>query len=82
MTAIGLCEISSHSFKFFSISSKFSDVSMFRPNLFIEDNLSMKRCHFAITSAKESFSWKCFIELSVIFYYLSNIIIYSTVNII
>ena len=37
MTMIGLCEISSPSFKFFSICSKLSDVSLFRPNLLIED---------------------------------------------
>ena len=68
MIMIGLCEISSPSFKFFSICSKFTDVSLFRLNLFIEEDLRTRRCHFTIKQAKESFSWKCFIELLVIFY--------------
>ena len=68
MTMIGPCKMSSRSLMFFGVHSKFLDVSFFRPILFIEDDLRAKRCHFAIKPAKESFSWKCFIELLVIFY--------------
>ena len=68
VTTISPCEMSSPSPKFFGVHTKFSDIPLFRPNLFIEDNLRAKRCHFAIKPAKESFSWKCFIELLVIFY--------------
>ena len=68
MTMSGLCEMSSLSPKFFGACSKFPDVPLFKPNLFIEDDLRVRNCHFAIKPAKESFSWKCFIELLVIFY--------------
>ena len=68
MTMTGLGEISSPSFKFFSTCIKFSDVSLFGSNLFIEDYLRARRCHLAVKPAKESFSWKYFIELLVIFY--------------
>ena len=68
MIIIGLCEISSPSFKLSSIYSKFTDVSLFRLNSFIEEDLRARRCHFTIKQAKESFSWKCFIELLVISY--------------
>ena len=67
MTTIVLCEMSSLSSKFFGVCGKFPDVSLFRPNLFIEDNSRMRRCHSAVKPAKESSSWKCFIELLVIF---------------
>ena len=65
---IGPCEMSSLSPKFFGALSKFPDVPLIRPNLFIEDDLRVRRCHFAVKLAKESFSWKCFIELLVVFY--------------
>ena len=68
MTTIGICELSSPSSKFFGVRSKFPDVSLFRPNSFIEDYLRARRCHFTVKPTKESLSWKCFIELLVIFY--------------
>ena len=68
MTTIGPCEMSSLSPKSFGALSKFPDVPLFRPNLFIEDDLRVRRWYFTIKPAKESFSWKCFIELLVIFY--------------
>ena len=67
-TTISPCEMSSPSPKFFGAGNKFPDVPLFRPNLFIEDDSRTRRCHFAVKPAKESFSWKCFIELLVIFY--------------
>ena len=35
---IGLCGMSGLSLKFFGVCSKFSDVTLFRPNLFIKDD--------------------------------------------
>ena len=60
MTTIGPCEMSSPSSKFFGVLSKFPDVSLFRPNSFIEDDLRERRCHFAIKLAKESFVMEVF----------------------
>ena len=60
MTTTGLCEISSPSSKFFSMCSKFSEVPLFRPNSFIEDDLRARRCHFAVKPAKESFVMEVF----------------------
>ena len=68
VTMTGPCEMSSLSPKFFSACCKFPDVPLLRPNLFIKDDLRVRRCHFTIKPAKYSFSWKCFIELLVIFY--------------
>ena len=47
MTMIGPCKMSSRSLMFFGVHSKFLDVSFFRPNLFIEDDLKTKEvlCH-------------------------------------
>ena len=42
MIKIGPCEMSSPSLKFFGVHIKFPDVSLFRPNLFIEDDLKMR----------------------------------------
>ena len=39
---IGPCEMSSPSLKFFGVHSKFPEVSLFRPNLFIEEDLKMR----------------------------------------
>ena len=39
---IGLCEMSILSLKFFGVYSNFLDVSLYRPNLFIEDDLRMR----------------------------------------
>ena len=56
MTTTGLCEMSSPSFKFFCAASKFPDVPLFRPNLFIEDNSRRRRgCHSTVKPAKKSF---------------------------
>ena len=60
MTMTGLSEISNPSSKFFSTCSKFSDVPLFRPNLFIENDLRARRCHFTIKPAKESFVMEVF----------------------
>ena len=83
MTTIGLCEMSSLSSKFFSVRSKFSGVSLFRPNLFIEDDSRMRGCHFTIKPAKKSFVMVMFYHsISNFSCYLSSIVIHSTVNII
>ena len=83
MTTIGLCEMSSPSFKFFGVRSKFPDVSLFRPNLFIEDNSRMRGCHFIVKLAKKSFVMVMFHRsISNFLCYLSSIVIHSTVNII
>ena len=50
MTTISLCKMSNPSFKFFGVCSKFLDVSLFRPNLFIKDDLRMRGCHFGFWS--------------------------------
>ena len=42
MTMIGLCEMSILSLKFFGVCNKFLDVSLFRPNLFIEADSRMR----------------------------------------
>ena len=57
MTMIGLCEMSSLSSKFFSVRSKFSDVSLFRPNLCTEDDSRMRGCHFTIKPPRSPLSW-------------------------
>ena len=80
MTTIGLCEMSSPSFKFFGVRSKFPDVSLFRPNLFIEDNSRMRGCHSIVKPAKKSFVMLMF-HRSNFLCYLSSIVIHSIVNI-
>ena len=55
MTLTGPCEMSSLNPKFFSAGSKFPNVPLFRPNLFIEDHcLSRRSCHSTIKPAKKS----------------------------
>ena len=66
MTMFGLCEMSIPSSKFLGVHSKFPDVLLFRPDLFTEDDLRARRCHFTVKPGKESLFWKCFIELLVI----------------
>ena len=60
MTMTGLSEISNPSSKFFSTCSKFSDVPLFRPNSFIEDDVKATRCHFAVKPVKKSFVMEVF----------------------
>ena len=55
MTTIGLCEMSSPSSSFFGVRSKFLDVSLFRPNMFIENDSRTRGFHFTIKQAKKSF---------------------------
>ena len=56
MTTTGPCEMSGLSPKFFGAGSKFPDVPLFRPNLFIQDNSRRRRgCHSTIKPAKKSF---------------------------
>ena len=82
MTTTGLSEISSPSSKFFSTCSKFSDVPLFRPNSFIEDDLRVRRCYFSVKPAKESFVMEVIHGiLCNLLCYLSNIITYSIINI-
>ena len=79
-TMTGLCEISSPSSKFFNTCSKFSDVPLFRPNSFIGDDVRVRRCHFAVKPAKESFVMEVFNEiLCNLLSYLSE---YNIINII
>ena len=82
MTVIGLCEMSSLSPKFFGVCSKFLDVSLFKPNLFIKNDWG-GGVHFTIKPSKKSFVMVMFYcSISNLLCYLSNIIIYSSVNII
>ena len=57
----GLCEISSPSFKFFRTRSKFPDVPLLRPNLFVEDDSRARRCYSTVKPAKESFVMEVFL---------------------
>ena len=83
MTTIVLCEMSSLSSKFFGVCGKFPDVSLFRPNLFIEDNSRMRGYHFIVKPAKKSFVMVMFYRsISNFLCYWSSIVIHSTVNII
>ena len=83
MTMIGLCEMSSLSPKFFGVCNKFLDVSLFRPNLFIKDDLRTTGGHFTIKSPKESSVMVMFYcSISNLLCYLSNNITHSVVNII
>ena len=83
MTMIGLCEMSNLSPKFFGVCSKFLDVSLFRPNLFIKDDLRMMGGHFTIKSPKKSSVMVIFCcSISNLLCYLSNKITHSVVNII
>ena len=52
---IGPCEMSSLSPKFFGARSKFPDVPLFRPNVFIEDDSRTKGGHSSIKPPKKSF---------------------------
>ena len=71
------------SLKFFSVCSKFLDVSLFRPNLFIKNDLRTRGGHFTVKPSKKSFVMVMFYcSISNLLCYLSNIIIYSFVNII
>ena len=77
------CEMSGLSLKFFSVCSKFLDVSLFRPNLFIKNDLRTRGGHFTVKPSKKSFVMVMFYcSISNLLCYLSNIIIYSFVNII
>ena len=83
MTTIGLYEMSSPSSSFFGVRSKFLDVSLFRPNLFIKDDSRTRGCHSTIKPAKKSFVIVIFHHsISNFSHYLSSIVIHSTVNII
>ena len=83
MTMTGPCEISGPGSKFFSTCSKFSDVPLFRPNSFIEDDAKATRCHFAVKPAKKSFVMEVFhLTVGNLLCYLSNIITYSNIIII
>ena len=55
MTTTGPCEMSGPSPKFFGAGSKFPDVTLFRPTLFIEDDSRTRGCHFNVKPAKKSF---------------------------
>ena len=56
MTMTGPCEMSGLSPKFFGAGSKFPYVSLFMPNLFIDDNSRRRRgCHSIVKPAKKSF---------------------------
>ena len=83
MTTAGLHETSSLNSKFFGVCSKFLDVPLFKPNLFIKDDLRARGCHFMVKPAKKSFVMVMFHRsISNLLYYLSSIITYSVVNII
>ena len=83
MAMTSFCEMSGLSLKFFGVCSKFLDVSLFRPNLFIKNDLRMRGRHFTIKPSKKSFVMVMFYcSISDLLYCLSNIIIYSFVNII
>ena len=60
MTMTGSCEIPNPSSKFFSTCSMLPDVLLFRPNLFMEDDLRAMRCHSAVKAAKVSFVMEVF----------------------
>ena len=55
MTRTGPCEMSSLSPKFFGAGSKFPYVPLFRPTLFIEEDLRWKGWHSTVKPAKKSF---------------------------
>ena len=83
MTTIGPCEMSSPRPKFLSACSKFPDVSLFKPNLFIKDDSRMRGSHSTVKSPKKSSVMVMFhCSISNLLCYLSNIITYSVVNII
>ena len=81
MTTAGLHETSSLSSKFFGVCSYFLDMPLFMPNLFIEDDLRARGCHFTVKLAKKSFVVVMFQHsVSNLLCYLSSIITYSVVN--
>ena len=83
MPTAGPHKISSPSSKFFSARSKFPDVPLFRPNLFIKDDSRVRGCHSTVKPAKKSFFMVMFHHsISNFLCYLSSIITYSAVNII
>ena len=55
MTTTGPCEMSGPSPKFFGAGSKFPDIPLFRPTLFIKDDSRTRGCHSTVKPAKKSF---------------------------
>ena len=75
MTTTGPCEMSGPSPKFFGAGSKFPDVTLFRPTLFIEDDSRTRGCHFNVKPAKKSFVMVMFQRsVSNLLIHLSSII--------
>ena len=75
MTTTGPCEMFGPSPKFFSASSKFPDVPLFRPTLFLEDGSRRRGCHSTVKPAKKSFVMVMFyLSVSNLLSHLNSII--------